>query len=181
MSTLTIFEDTAPGQAVVQTSDPAQIAALLKPFNVRFERWEGPEIPPRDADEATVLTAYRPFLDRLMGETGAGSADVLRVNAQTPNYGALRKKFLSEHTHSEDEVRFFVHGSGHFVLHIDDRIYDVECCQSDLISVPEGYKHWFDGGPAPDFVTLRIFTHKEGWIADYTDTDLAQRFLVYPQ
>ncbi|GAN60263.1 acireductone dioxygenase [Acetobacter cibinongensis] len=180
MSSLTIFQDTVPETPVLVTSDPAKIAAELRPLGVRFERWEGPEIPARDAEEEAVLAAYRPFLDKLMGETGAGSADVLRVGPETPNWPTLRGKFLSEHTHSEDEVRFFVHGGGHFILHVADRIYDVECTQTDLISVPEGTKHWFDGGPVPDFVTLRIFTRKEGWIADYTGTDLAHQFLAYP-
>lgn len=180
MSTLTIFQDTVPETPVLKTHDPVEIAAELKPLGVRFERWDGPSIPPRDADEETVLATYRPFLDKLMGETGAGSADVLRVDENTFNREALRGKFLSEHIHSEDEVRFFVHGGGHFILHVGQRIYDVHCTQTDLISVPEGTKHWFDGGPEPDFVTLRIFTHKEGWVADYTGTDLAHRFLAYP-
>lgn len=181
MSTLTIYQDTVPGTPLLRSQDAAEIATQLRPLGVRFERWEGPEIPPRSADEAEVLATYRPFLDKLMGETGAGSADVLRVNASTPDRPALRAKFLSEHTHSEDEVRFFVHGSGHFIMHVADKIYDVECTQTDLISVPEGTKHWFDAGPEPDFVTLRIFTRKEGWIAEYTGTDLARRFMAYDQ
>ncbi|MFH7810957.1 MULTISPECIES: 1,2-dihydroxy-3-keto-5-methylthiopentene dioxygenase [Acetobacter] len=176
MSSLSVFEDTGPGVPLLQTHDAAEIAAALAPFGIRFERWDAVQPPPRDADEATVLATYRPWLDRLMGETGAGSADVLRVNAQTPNKEALRSRFLAEHTHSEDEVRFFVHGGGHFLMHIKDRVYDVECTQGDLISVPEGYKHWFDAGPQPDMVTLRIFTHKEGWVAQYTGADIALQF-----
>nr|WP_298797768.1 acireductone dioxygenase [uncultured Acetobacter sp.] len=181
MSTLTIYQDTVPEMPVFQSSDVAEIASKLTPLGVRFERWEGPSIPPRSADAETVLATYRPFLDKLMGETGAGSADVMRVDPNTPNLPAIRAKFLSEHTHSEDEVRFFVHGSGHFILHVADKVYDVECTQTDLISVPEGTKHWFDAGPEPDVVALRIFTHKEGWVADYTNTDLANRFMAYDQ
>lgn len=181
MSALTVYQDSVPEAPLLHTQDPAEIAECLRPLGVRFERWQGPEIPPRSADAETVLATYRPFLDKLMGETGAGSADVIRMGPDTPDGAALRAKFLSEHTHSEDEVRFFVHGSGHFILHVADRIYDVECTQSDLISVPEGTRHWFDAGPEPDVVALRIFTHKEGWVADYTGTDLATRFMAYDQ
>lgn len=176
MSELSIYDDSTPGHPVLRTTDATEIASVLGAKGIRFERWEGPQIPPRDADEATVLAAYRPFLDQLMGETGAGSADVLRITPATPGLTALREKFLSEHTHSEDEVRFFVHGGGHFVIHLDGRVYDIHCTQSDLISVPEGIRHWFDAGPEPDMVTLRIFTHKEGWVAHYTGSDIARQF-----
>ncbi|MBO1323745.1 acireductone dioxygenase [Acetobacter sp. TBRC 12305] len=179
MSTLVVYNDGQPDSPTLRTQDVAEIAHVLAAHGVRFERWEGPAIPERDAPEDVVLQTYRPWLDRLMGETGAGSADVLRVSAQTPNYPALREKFLSEHTHSEDEVRFFVHGGGHFILHLDGQVYDVHCTQGDLISVPEGVRHWFDAGPAPDVVALRIFTHKEGWVAQYTGSDIAGQFPAY--
>ena len=97
MSALTIYQDTVPETPVLHTQDPVEMANLLRPLGVRFERWQGPEIPPRSADAETVLATYRPFLDKLMGETGAGSADVMRVGPDTPNGAALRAKFLSEH------------------------------------------------------------------------------------
>ena len=176
MSRLTVYRDDAPDQPVLETADAAQIAGALRPLGVRFERWNAPVVPPRDADAETVLEAYRPYLDGLMGETGAGSADVVRINAQTPNLQALRDKFLCEHVHSEDEVRFFVHGQGAFVVHVKDHVYSVLCAQGDLISVPAGIPHWFDAGLSPDVVALRVFTDKTGWIADYTGDDIAARF-----
>lgn len=176
MSSLAIFRDSQPGDPVLATQDADRIAQVLAGIGVRFERWDAVEAPPRGADAETVLATYRPWLDRLMGETGAGSADVIRIDVNTPNRAALREKFLSEHIHSEDEVRFFVHGSGHFVLHVQGQVYDVGCAQGDLISVPAGIPHWFDAGEVPDVVALRIFTTREGWIADYTGDDIALRF-----
>jgi len=178
MSELKIYRDDTPGVIAQQTTDPDRMAALLGPINVRFERWDSPVVPAKDAPAEEILAAYRPYLDGLMGQTGAGSADVIRINAATPNKGALREKFLSEHTHSEDEVRFFVHGSGHFVLHVEGSIYDVLCTQGDLISVPDGIPHWFDAGEDPDVVALRVFTDTTGWIANYTGDDVATRFPV---
>ncbi|NHN87772.1 1,2-dihydroxy-3-keto-5-methylthiopentene dioxygenase [Acetobacter conturbans] len=176
MSSLAIYDDAHPRQPEFSTQDAGTIAERLKPLNVRFERWNDVEPPVRNAGQEAVLTRYRPYLDRLMGETGAGSADVISIDVNTPNRDALREKFLSEHIHSEDEVRFFVHGSGHFVLHVDGKVYDIGCTQGDLISVPTGTPHWFDAGETPDVVALRIFTHKEGWVADYTGDDIALRF-----
>ncbi|GBR01401.1 1,2-dihydroxy-3-keto-5-methylthiopentene dioxygenase [Acetobacter oeni] len=178
MSSLVIFNDVNAGHPEFSTNDPQMIAARLKMIGVRFERWDDVEPPARDADETTVLGRYRLWLDRLMGETGAGSADVIRIDVNTPGREMLRKKFLSEHIHTEDEVRFFVHGAGHFVLHTNGRVYDIGCTQRDLISVPAGIPHWFDAGEEPDVVALRIFTNRDGWIADYTGDDIADRFPV---
>ncbi|WP_323990027.1 acireductone dioxygenase [Nguyenibacter sp. L1] len=178
MSRLTVYRDDDPDSPLLRTEDAPRIAEALGAIGVRFERWDSPVVPPRDAAPEAVLEAYRPYLDMLMGETGAGSADVVRINAATPNLPALRDKFLSEHTHSEDEVRFFVHGWGNFVLHVADKIYDVRCVAGDLISVPEGIPHWFDAGLEPDVVALRVFTDTTGWIAHYTGDDIATRFPV---
>jgi len=176
MSRLTIFRDDAPGTPVTITEDAAQIAAALAPIGVRFERWTSPvTLSPDDAPEV-ILDAYRPYLDELMGSTGAGSADVLKLMPDNLNAAALRQKFLSEHIHTEDEVRFFVHGSGNFIMHVDGHVYDAHCAQGDLISVPAGTKHWFDAGERPFFTALRVFSDMSGWVAHYTGEPISERF-----
>lgn len=176
MSRLTIYADDAPGAPLLRTEDAKAIAAELTKIGVRFERWESPVTLSPDDDAEKILDAYRPYLDRLMGDSGAGSADVIKLTPDNPNGSALRQKFLSEHTHSEDEVRFFVHGSGNFIMHIDGRIYDAHCTAGDLISVPANTKHWFDAGEQPFFTALRIFTDTSGWVPHYTGEALHERF-----
>ncbi len=176
MSRLSIYADDAPASPILVTEDAARIAEELNAIGVRFERWQSPvALAPEDSAE-TILDAYRPYLDGLMGETGAGSADVIKLTPDNPNAAALRQKFLSEHTHSEDEVRFFVHGSGNFIMHLNGRVYDAHCVQGDLISVPAGTKHWFDAGEAPFFTALRVFTDTSGWVAAYTGDTVHERF-----
>ena len=131
---------------------------------------------PEGASNDEVLAAYRPYLDELMGETGAGSADVVSLTPDNPQAAAMREKFLNEHIHIEDEVRFFVRGSGNFVLHVNGKVYDAFCQQGDLLSVPAGTKHWFDAGEKPYFTALRVFTDPAGWVAEFTGTDMAKRF-----
>jgi 1,2-dihydroxy-3-keto-5-methylthiopentene dioxygenase len=176
MSRLTVYRDDTPDTPELRTEDPTAIAAGLAPIGVRFERWESPvTLAPEDSAE-TILEAYRPYLDRLMGETGAGSADVIKLTPDHPQAGALRQKFLSEHTHSEDEVRFFVHGAGNFIMHVDGRVYDAHCQRGDLISVPAGTRHWFDAGERPFFTALRVFSDQSGWVAQYTGDTISDRF-----
>ena len=91
----------------------------------------------------------------------------------------MRRKFLDEHFHKEDEVRFFVDGSGLFTLHVDGKVYEVLCKKGDLISVPDGTTHWFDMGPEPRFVAIRFFTDPEGWVGHFTGSDIATRFPRY--
>ena len=88
---------------------------------------------------------------------------------------AFRKKFLDEHVHSEDEVRFFVRGQGLFVIHANGRVYSVLCEKDDLISVPANTRHWFDMGPNPSFTAIRLFNNPEGWVANFTGDEIASR------
>lgn len=176
MSRLTIFKDTNPNQPVFDSTVPALVAAELSKINVGFERWESPVALSNDAPADVILDAYRPYLDTLMGATGAGSADVVKLTPDHPKAAELREKFLSEHTHSEPEIRFFVSGSGHFVLHENGHVYDALCEQGDLIHVPAGIKHWFDAGKEPDFTALRVFTDVSGWVAHFTGDDISRHF-----
>ena len=98
------------------------------------------------------------------------------MKPDNPKKDELRNKFLSEHTHSEDEVRFFVEGAGIFYLRSGGKVYMTLCERGDLISVPTGVKHWFDMGPAPYLTCIRLFTSHEGWVADYTEDDIAEKF-----
>ena len=176
MSRLRIYDDTRPESPLLDTQDGAVIAAELQKIGVTFERWQAtaPVAPGASQDE--VFAAYRADIDRLVAERGFKSVDVASIAPDNPNRAELRKKFLDEHFHKEDEVRFFVAGSGLFTLHVDDRVYEILCEQGDLIGVPDSTRHWFDMGPAPHFIAIRFFTEADGWVGHFTGSDLAQRF-----
>lgn len=176
MSHLTIYADDAAGERLLRTEDAETMARELAGIGVRFERWESPVVLSPEDEPETILEAYRPYLDRLMGATGAGSADVLKLTPDNPNAAALRQKFLAEHIHTEDEVRFFVHGSGNFIMHQGGRIYDAHCTAGDLISVPANIRHWFDAGERPFFTALRVFTDTSGWVPHFTGETYSERF-----
>lgn len=176
MSRLTIW-DAETKEELLVTEEPAAIAAALQPIGVRFEQW--PVAPlPEGAEAEAVLAAYKPHLDALLKETKAGTADVIRLTADNPQRDAIRQKFLSEHIHTEDEVRFFHEGAGNFVMHVDGKVFDAHCVRGDLISVPANTRHWFDAGEIPHVTALRIFTDTTGWTPHYTGTDIAAKFPV---
>ncbi|MGJ3649398.1 1,2-dihydroxy-3-keto-5-methylthiopentene dioxygenase [Sphingomonas sp. GlSt437] len=175
MSRLQMFTDAAAPELLVDTEDGEAIAAHLEGVGVVFERWATRDLAP-GASEADILAAYKPEIDRLKAQGGYQSIDALSVAPDNPNREALRAKFLSEHTHAEDEVRFFVEGKGLFTLHIGDRVFNVLCERGDLISVPAGTRHWFDTGAEPNFTVLRLFVNPDGWVATFTGDDIAQRY-----
>lgn len=176
MSCLTIYADDRPGHKVLRTQAFDDIARELRAIGVVFDRWDSPVHLSAQASAEDILAAYRPYLDTLMGETGAGSADVVKLTPDHPQAQALRAKFLDEHTHTEDEIRFFVEGEGNFIIHTGGRIYDVHCTQSDLISVPANIRHWFDAGEHPSFTALRVFTDTTGWVPYFTGDKLSAQF-----
>jgi 1,2-dihydroxy-3-keto-5-methylthiopentene dioxygenase len=175
-TTLRVFDENEPNSPIVETSDGTRIADELRTIGVRFERWAADAELPKGADQETVLDAYRSSIDKLVAECGYQSMDVLRLERGTPNTEPVRQKFLNEHRHSEDEVRFFVEGRGAFYLHVNGRVYQAVCVKGDLISVPAGTTHWFDMGSDPEFTAIRLFNNPDGWVANFTGNPIAASF-----
>lgn len=176
MSRLRIFDETDPSTPRSIAHDHPAIAAELAKIGVRFEQWQAVQPVAPGAPPEAVMTAYRGDIDRLVAEYGFRSVDVVSIAPDHPNREAMRAKFLDEHFHKEDEVRFFVAGSGQFTLHVGEKVYEIVCTQGDLVGVPDGTKHWFDMGEAPYFIAIRFFTEPDGWVGHFTGTDIARRF-----
>lgn len=180
MSALTIFTDSEATTPVWYSIEAEEISQKLSSKGVRFERWEADRDLGVDPTPETVINAYQHAIDRLVAEKGYQSWDVISMRADNPQKEVLREKFLSEHTHGEDEVRFFVEGAGLFCLHLDGHIYQIFCEKNDLISVPAGTPHWFDMGSSPNFTAIRIFDNQEGWIAKFTGDSIADAYPRLP-
>ncbi|MGE9551995.1 1,2-dihydroxy-3-keto-5-methylthiopentene dioxygenase [Erwinia amylovora] len=180
MSALTIFTDSEATTAVWHSTDAEEIRQQLNAKEVRFERWKADRDLGANPEPETVIKAYQHAIDKLVAEKGYQSWDVISMRADNPQKEVLRDKFLSEHTHGEDEVRFFVEGAGLFCLHLDGHIYQILCEKNDLISVPAGTPHWFDMGSAPHFTAIRIFDNQEGWIANFTGDKIADAYPRLP-
>jgi 1,2-dihydroxy-3-keto-5-methylthiopentene dioxygenase len=179
MSRLTIYRDNAPLVAELDTQEEAQIRDALARIDVRFERWTAARPLAAVDQDKDVLAAYQPEIQRLERAHAFRSVDVLRCLPNHPQKEQLRAKFLAEHTHDDDEVRFFVEGGAMFYLHADARVHMVLCERNDLISVPAGMRHWFDMGSEPHFTVIRLFTTPEGWVARFTGDTIATRFPAF--
>jgi len=157
----------------------SEIRAFLSDRGVFFDQWETPAKLSDDASQDEILEAYSDTLTPFMKANGYEVADVINIYPGIDNYAAIREKFLSEHTHSEDEVRFFVDGQGLFWFNLDDTpVFNVLCEQGDLISVPSNTRHWFDAGAEnPNVKAIRIFIDPAGWVPHYTHSDVEKKYL----
>lgn len=180
MSLLKVFS--AANAQPLRTVDVHElITAELDQIGIKFEAWQTNQPLSDTAEQDEVITAYRESVDRLMTEYSFRSVDVIALGPDHPDKEALRQKFLSEHVHSEFEVRFFVDGKGLFYIHKDDKVFGVMCAKGDLISVPANTKHWFDMGEAPSFKCIRLYSNPEGWVAQYSGDQIANNFPLFGQ
>ncbi len=162
----------------IQLTDAGEIRRFLQTRGVWYEH-RSPRISPVGGSDTEVLQTNDVWLKSFMEQHGYRTADVIRVTPATPNLTTIRDKFHREHTHSEDEVRFFVEGEGHFWFHKDtpqEEVFSVRCCAGDLLTVPANTKHWFDLGPEPHVCAIRIFTDQAGWVPHYTHSNIEQRY-----
>ena len=175
MTRLTIYALEEPVRRREDTEDRARVERALAEIGIRYERWAAPAAFDRDATQDRILADYRPEIERLKDEGGYQAADVIRLQRGVENAAVLRQKFLDEHIHDEDEVRFFVEGRGAFYLRSDVGVHRVVCERGDLLGVPAGTRHWFDMGADPAFTAIRLFTNPDGWVARFTGDSVARQ------
>lgn len=153
-----------------------EIQSFLENRGIWHDQWSATEQLKPDATQDEVLKAYAKDLQPFMERGGYQAADVINVHEGTPNIDVLRNKFLAEHTHTEDEIRFFVEGQGIFWFHVGEEVFSLTCTAGDLLSVPANTTHWFDLGPRPHVKAIRIFIDPAGWVANYTGSGVDAKY-----
>ena len=178
MTILQIMKDDNRDAVLLRTTDPAEIATRLDPLGVTLEHWPVRDIAP-SATASEIRTTYRTEIDTVRRRGRYAVVDIVRMptNADDTDPQAstaiARQKFLSEHRHTESEVRFFVAGQGCFYLHLGGNVLALVCEAGDLMTVPAGVPHWFDMGRTPHFCAIRFFEHDDGWIGHFTENPIA--------
>ena len=121
-----------------------------------------------EATEATGESAFDAPLAAFATEHGYVHRDEVALSAETPNLDAICAKFVDEHRHDEDEVRFVLEGAGVFDIRSrDDRWMRVTVTPGDLIVVPKDRHHRFFLTDARTIRCVRLFRDPAGWIPHY--------------
>ena len=179
MTRLTSYDDQAPHAERGTVRDFAEIAAAVARAGISLERWQVSAPLAAGASDAQIGAAYGDDIARLKARGGYQSHDVIRMAPDHPERLAMRQKFLAEHVHQDDEVRFFVEGSGLFYIRHGGAVHALECTAGDLIVLPAGTHHWFDTGEFPSFTAIRLFISPDGWAAHYTGDKIAEAIPTY--
>ncbi|MFI6168694.1 1,2-dihydroxy-3-keto-5-methylthiopentene dioxygenase [Nocardia sp. NPDC051052] len=165
----------------VRTTDDAVIGTELAKHGITFGRW--PVVDNAAAvDSDELLTHYTDQVAELNESGRYRHIDIARIhpddaNPEWPHIAkGAREKFLNEHRHAEDEVRYFAAGRGCFYLHLGHEVLAVVCEGGDLLSVPAGTLHWFDMGSRPDFIAIRFFEEEDGWVGDFSGDRISEGF-----
>ena len=156
MTLLQVMADTDADEVRLRTDDARLIGDELATRGIVFDR----------RPIALISTSSRAGRADLGRPRRAGRGDqpddryrhidvaALRPDHSDPDWrataAAARSKFLAEHRHAEDEVRFFVAGRACFYLHLEPEVFAVVCESGDLLTVPAGTRHWFDMGSDPN-------------------------------
>jgi 1,2-dihydroxy-3-keto-5-methylthiopentene dioxygenase len=151
------------------------IRAELAALGIDYERWSLDRVG-MDASPEEVLSAYDVEIEEMKRRGGYVTADVIDVNAGTPNLEMMLAKFDKEHTHDEDEVRFILGGRGIFFLNIAGRVASVEVGPGDMLRVPRGTTHWFTLCEDRRIRAIRWFQDTSGWTPHYTGSGVDQGF-----
>ena len=116
----------------------------------------------------TDEASYRGPLDALKQRNGYVAQDIVALSPSTPNLDAICAKFIDEHHHDDDEVRFVLEGEGIFDIRShDDRFMRVLVEQGDLIVVPKQRHHRFMLTESKNIRCVRLFRDQSGWVPHY--------------
>lgn len=119
---------------------------------------------------ATQPESYQAPLDTLKDERGYVQQDEVALSPETPNIDAICAKFVDEHLHDDDEVRFVLEGEGIFDIRShDDRYMRVVVEPGDLIVVPANRHHRFMLTESKAIRCVRLFKDASGWVPRYRE------------
>ena len=121
-----------------------------------------------NSQHTTDEQSYRAPLDDLKATRGYIEEDIVALSPETPNLDGICAKFLDEHYHDDDEVRFVLAGEGIFDIRSrDDRWMRVTVESGDLIVVPAKRHHRFLLTDSKEIRCVRLFKDTAGWEPHY--------------
>jgi len=159
------------------SNDFKTLACQLAEDGIRFEQWGTPSdlsSSSSSLNDADTLSLYESEIERIKKEYGKESTDLVSVKGGDAFSISIRDRYLSEHCHSDDEIRFFLEGSVLIYIHINERVHILQCGKGDFIVIPKGVKHWLDIGPKPEFTAIRWYNSIESLENLFTGSIVAE-------
>jgi 1,2-dihydroxy-3-keto-5-methylthiopentene dioxygenase len=155
------------------------IRPVLDSIGVHLEEWPLPTDPEirflldqerlTSAQAKEILEGFHQRFDDLRESQGFQSQDLVVLFPELPDLDTMLGRFVSCHTHDDNEIRYIIDGEGvfGFVLPNGDQV-ELTMSAGDYINVPAGAEHWFRLTPKKRIKAIRYFTSREGWVPNYT-------------
>lgn len=129
-----------------------------------------------ESEKEVVLQALDKYFVELQRSAGYQTRDLIVIHPQIPNLDAMLGKFEKIHTHADDEVRYIVAGEGIFgFVRPDGSQVELTVQAEEYINVPKGTEHWFYLTNKRRVKAVRYFSATEGWVPEYTGTEIRIR------
>jgi 1,2-dihydroxy-3-keto-5-methylthiopentene dioxygenase len=162
-----------------ENTDLNFIQARLGKLGIALKRWPAPDSPRAkdllgkqsltDAEKEELLKLVDNRFEELKRDKGYQTRDMVVIHEGIPNLAELLAKFDKIHTHSDDEVRYILAGSGFFgFVEPDGNQFLLEVTAGDYINVPANAEHWFEMKGCTRCKAVRYFIDTAGWTPHYT-------------
>lgn len=188
MSQLTLYSQFNMRKPYLVSSNIEDVAGYLADDGVRFEHipvkhgtahsqelsQEFSQELSQELSPAQLLALYESTVQAFKEQLALAHADVVSFSPRVENTISVRDKYLSEHTHTGAEARYFLSGKALYYIHANERIHIVQCGAGDFIMLPKGMKHWFDMGPKPEYCCIRWYNHEDDLITHFTGSYVAE-------
>ncbi|KAH9993934.1 Acireductone dioxygenase [Russula vinacea] len=108
-------------------------------------------------------------IDRIAEQQGYKNRDTVNVTKEGlgDQYESRLKSFFEEHMHEDEEIRYFLSGSGFFDVrdYPSDKWIRIHVLPGDLLVVPAGIYHRFTLDELNQIKALRLFKEEPKWTA----------------
>ncbi|HEU5337888.1 MAG TPA: cupin domain-containing protein [Sulfuricaulis sp.] len=162
-----------------ELKDLAAVQSRLARLGITLRHWPAPADPRarelmqqkslNDAEKEELLGFVQNRFEELKREMGYQTRDMVVIHEDIPGLAEMLGKFDKIHTHSDDEVRYILDGTGYFgFVDPDGKQFLLEVRGGDYINVPADTEHWFEMRGCTRCKAVRYFIDTSGWTPNYT-------------
>ena len=167
-----------------ESTDFQFIQARLGKLGITLKRWPAPEGARaktlleqqalNDDEKEELLKSVDNRFEELKRDKGYSTRDMVVIHEDIPGLADMLGKFDKIHTHSDDEVRYILAGTGYFgFVEADGKQFLLEVSGGDYINVPANAEHWFEMRGCTRCKAVRYFIDTSGWTPHYTGRNRA--------
>jgi 1,2-dihydroxy-3-keto-5-methylthiopentene dioxygenase len=164
-------------------SDFPEIVAELAPLNIELKHFATVELlilsnllEPEvltQLEKQQIVELHQDLFAYLQAQQGYLWCDVMNLHPGSPHIENVIATYSRYHNHTAAEALYVLAGEMIFgFVTPDGHQIQLLMQPQDYIHIPAGVEHWCSPTALLNFTGLRFFTTIEGWVPNYTGTQL---------